>query len=411
MSNPTKLLAYSLISIALASGSSNSTDHIKTEPKGSWCREHANISYHFDCNNRSISSCESGGDSDYDYFIIVDGTCVNPDSQEKCRFHDAFVTRENYCGGYGDVNCTSCYAKFNFGSYGFFPNCGMNEHPSLEIQCEPQGCIPGCKSMSELKHQVHTKFNPVYDNLVIFSSSSTSDIRLTLDGLPCQGVLLSTANVYTAPACAKKISEQLGYGDRIKLLDNHFQTIGMVKAANSDEAGRGIISISLSDTENQNRAFPVMTEKLLNNGKYQAHYFRPGEAYSIGRTSVFLSDAGLQAGLRRLQANDMLPPGSPVTYGNHTLVCIADGGGLCTNPTTPLNSIECGGSRIGDLCDNDCAPHLKCSGFSQTAAQCMAAECDGEQSCVILAVDSAMCGRGCMLGYRDGHIIRNGYCQ
>ena len=59
-----------------------------------------------------------------------------------------------------------------------------------------------------LFHQAQAKsYDLVHANLITFSSSSTSDIRLSHDGLPCQGILLSSGRVVTAPACARKIGE------------------------------------------------------------------------------------------------------------------------------------------------------------------------------------------------------------
>ena len=75
------------------------------------------------------------------------------------------------------------------------------------------------------------------------------------------------------------------------------------------------------------------------------------------------------------------------------------------------SSIMCGGSMQGDLCNNDCAPHLMCSGFWQTAAQCMASQCDGVNNCVILGEDAASCNGLCQLRYRNGHIERGSYCH
>jgi len=111
----------------------------------------ANITYHFECDNRVFTQCEQVAGPEGGRYTIVSGTCTNPASREICAFHDAWVTRTfpGYCGGNGAINCSSCFGDFSYGTYGFYPDCGNTAHPDLEVSCWPGGCIPGCPFVSD----------------------------------------------------------------------------------------------------------------------------------------------------------------------------------------------------------------------------------------------------------------------
>ena len=119
--------------------------------------------------------------------------------------------------------------------------------------------------------------DPVHDNLVTFSSSSTSDIRLSQDGLPCQGILQSVGQALTAPSCARKIAEQLGQGDTVNLLDSNLKIIGKVAVFNQDETRQGILSVTLGSSTTSNRVFPSTAYKASSNHSVKAHYLHHGK--------------------------------------------------------------------------------------------------------------------------------------
>ena len=106
----------------------------------------ANISYFFECRDSVISDCCL-----YYGSLNVYGTCVNPCSHQRCPFYIEVVSNiygdvNDFCGGIVQVWCSDCYSEFYYSDYGWYPNCGLTEFPESGKDCNPKGCIPGCKS-------------------------------------------------------------------------------------------------------------------------------------------------------------------------------------------------------------------------------------------------------------------------
>lgn len=165
--------------------------------------------------------------------------------------------------------------------------------------------------------------------LVSFSSSATSEVRPSSESLPCQGLLLASGHVATAPACAKAIAEQVSMGGTVNLLDNSQQSIGHLSAINTDETAKGVLSVSLQRAVGRNSLFPI-TELDVSGQAPQAYFLRQGESVTIGHVTVRLGATEVRQGVQYqpLHSDTNFPPGSPVISGNK-LVCLADGAGAC----------------------------------------------------------------------------------
>ncbi|MGI9282512.1 MAG: hypothetical protein ACR2PX_23195 [Endozoicomonas sp.] len=167
------------------------------------------------------------------------------------------------------------------------------------------------------------------DYLVSFSSSATSEVRPSPESLPCQGLLLSSGHVATAPACAKTITEQVSMGGTVNLIDNSRQSIGHLSVINTDETAKGILSVSWDQSGSQNSLISV-TGLGVSGNEPQAYFLQQGESVTFGHVTVRLGDVEVKQGVpfQPLHSDTNLPPGSPVISGNK-VICLTDGSGAC----------------------------------------------------------------------------------
>ncbi|WP_448217929.1 hypothetical protein [Endozoicomonas sp. 2B-B] len=187
--------------------------------------------------------------------------------------------------------------------------------------------------LSYLSVHASSVLNTKPDYLVSFSSSSISEVRPSSESLPCQGLLLSSGHVATAPACAKTIAEQVSMGGTVNLLDNSRQSIGHLSAINTDETAKGILSASLHRAVSPNSLFSV-TGLGASGNEPQAYFLQQGESLTVGHATVRLGDIEVKHGVQfqPLHSDTNLPPGSPVISGEK-VVCLADGAGACVGNT------------------------------------------------------------------------------
>ncbi|WP_422138672.1 hypothetical protein [Endozoicomonas sp. ALC020] len=187
--------------------------------------------------------------------------------------------------------------------------------------------------LSYLSVHASSVLNTRPDYLVSFSSSSISEVRPSSESLPCQGLLLSSGHVATAPACAKTIAEQVSMGGTVNLLDNSRQSIGHLSAINTDETAKGILSASLHRAVSPNSLFSV-TGLAASGNEPRAYFLQQGESLTVGHATVRLGDIEVKHGVQfqPLHSDTNLPPGSPVISGEK-VVCLADGAGACVGNT------------------------------------------------------------------------------
>ena len=102
--------------------------------------------------------------------LVEEGFCVGENEQpvpfKAVRSHGVIVIPQFYpgrqsslaIGGYQPritvkkfrtVTCDCCSGSYTYGAYGFYPECGSEDRPNLEVTCEPEGCMPGCNSSPE----------------------------------------------------------------------------------------------------------------------------------------------------------------------------------------------------------------------------------------------------------------------
>jgi hypothetical protein len=211
---------------------------------------------------------------------------------------------------------------------------GVNMKPRL-LSCFFAGFFVHCLAWAEVPAV------PVFDNLVIFSSSGSPESAILLMDRICQGVLLSKHQVATAPGCAAKIATLAIQGQTIVLLGSNQRTFGEVFTNSDRDTHDGILPVVLSSPEPRSRTYPACarispiprTEISKLHGNY-LQWSEQAESKLIPiREPVAIAGAETAeegiAVFRPLPTGVAdLPPGSPIIM-QAALLCLADGQGRC----------------------------------------------------------------------------------
>lgn len=117
-----------------------------------------NSTYHFHCGRRAIGNCYENVVPGAAMSIHASGTCINPKSQEQCSFKSEFVVSFGTAGDAGksdEITCSSCLARYIFTS-----SSEPYEYGST-VDCNPQGCMPGCKNKPDSKQSKKRLIAPI----------------------------------------------------------------------------------------------------------------------------------------------------------------------------------------------------------------------------------------------------------
>ena len=93
----------------------------------------------FNCGKRSVATC-----SDQIYGQSASGTCINPETHEKCNFTSTYTTdiaHNQGWGAYDRIDCNSCGATHQDSDWG--------GNPSTSTDCTPTDCIGGCPGRNQ----------------------------------------------------------------------------------------------------------------------------------------------------------------------------------------------------------------------------------------------------------------------
>ncbi|WP_448216899.1 hypothetical protein [Endozoicomonas sp. 2B-B] len=117
----------------------------------------ANRTYYFHCRERGIYDCVEAVSPEA-IAIEVNGTCINPDSEEQCTFYSLYVFNSdemNYEGKGDVIACKSCSAQYEWSN--------SLSNPGKYVICNPKGCMPGCTGKPDPKHSGKKTVNAIVE--------------------------------------------------------------------------------------------------------------------------------------------------------------------------------------------------------------------------------------------------------